>query len=136
MGGIGCFYTHCPAFIYFQADLKFPTQKVVRTFREGTVMARKVEGREAGPGSTLTRPLRKLLAYPLPKGYSPPASTQSFATDVKHLNHQLRHIDGSRSVAQDAWVSEHGLRNHMPTALDLVKGNDRRRNARPQESIR
>jgi len=71
-----------------------------------------------------------------PEGYSPPASTQSFATDVKHLNHPLRHIDGSRSVAQDARVSEHGLRNHMPTALDLVKGNDRRRSARPQESIR
>jgi len=31
---------------------------------------------------------------------------------VKHLNHQLRHIDGSRSVAQDARVSEHGLGNH------------------------
>src|ERR1700737_3489052 len=90
----------------------------------------------AGPGSTLTRPLRQLLACPPPKGYSPPASTQSFATDVKHLNHQLRHIDGSRSVAQDARVSEHGLRNHMPTALNLVKGNDRRRSARPQESIR
>src|ERR1700680_1049839 len=76
------------------------------------------------------------LACLLPKGYSPPASTQSFATDVKHLNHQLRHIDGSRSVAQDARVSEHGLRNHMPTGLDLVKGNDRRRSGRPQESIR
>src|ERR1700688_4203443 len=63
-------------------------------------------------------------------------STRSFATDVKHLNHQLRHIDGSRSVAQDARVSEHGLRNHMPAALDLVKANDRRRSARPQESIR
>src|ERR1700692_2907488 len=73
---------------------------------------------------------------PTPKGYSPPASTQSFALDVKHLNHQLRHIDGSRSVAQDARVSEHGLRNHVPTALDLVKGNDRRRSARPHESIR
>src|ERR1700682_3323902 len=84
----------------------------------------------------LTRPLRQLLACPLPKGYSPPASTQSFATDVKHLRHQLRHIDGSRSVAQDARVSEHGLRNHMPTVLDLVQGNDRRRRARPQESIR
>jgi hypothetical protein len=67
---------------------------------------------------------------------APPASTQSFATDVKHLNHHLRHIDGSRSVAQDARVSEHGLRNHMPTALNLVKGNDRRRSARPQEPIR
>ena len=46
--------------------------------------------------------------------YSSPVSTQTFATDVKHLNHQVRHIDGSRSVAQDARVSEHGLRNHMP----------------------
>src|ERR1700674_3758229 len=63
---------------------------------------------------------RSLQTCPLPKGYSSPASTQSFATDVKHLNHQLRHIDGSRSVAQDARVFERGLRNHMPTALDLV----------------
>jgi hypothetical protein len=52
--------------------------------------------------------------------YSPPPSTQSFATDVKHLNHQVRHIDGRRSVAHDAQGSEHGLRNHMPTALDLA----------------
>jgi hypothetical protein len=70
------------------------------------------------------------------KGYSPPAATQSFATDVKHLNHQLRHINGSRSVAQDTRVSKHELRNHVPTVLDFVKGNDRRRSARPQESIR
>jgi hypothetical protein len=107
-----------------------------RSLRQQSWPVCRRKDREAGPRSTLTRPLRQLLACPLRKECSPPASTQSFAADVKHLNHQLRHIDGSRSVAQDAGVSEHWLRNHMTTVCYLVKGNDRRRSARPQESIR